>query len=416
VTRKTIHEYVEALRPRYLAASRPGKQTILAEFCATTRYHRKSAIRLFKQPAIQPQGRRGRRRIYGLELREPLRILWEAADCICAKRLAPFLPELLASLEAHSEIRLDGSTRQLLLQMSASTMDRLLATLRLHKRKRHGLTQSQSQNAIRNQVPVRTFGSWAGEAPGAMQADLVFHCGNSTQGFHLCSLLAVDVKTSWIGLQVTWGKGQSRVRGAVEKIKRDLPFALRSLHTDNGGEFLNGVLFPWCQSHGVTLSRGRPYRKNDQAYAEQRNWQVVRCQVGYDRYSTQQAYKVMERLYRRVVWYFNFFQPVSKIVSTERAGAKVTRKYDQAQTPYQRLVASKVLDETQRGNLERLYRSLNPVTLRQDIRTLHRELWEFRQPWVQAPAQAKEGPAEDQPAADRQVEEEVGARLAALAD
>ena len=396
MTRKTIHEYVQGLRPRYLTADRKGKRTILAEFCATTGYHPKSAIRLFGQEAPKPKGRRGRQRTYGRELGEPLKRLWEAADCICAKRLAPFLPDLLASLERHGEIGLEASTRQLLLQMSASTMDRLLASFRMPSHKRHGLTQSQSQNAIRNQVPVRTFGSWAGEAPGAMQADLVFHCGDSTQGFHLCSLLAIDVKTSWIGLQVLWGKGQDRVRAGVAKIRRDLPFGLRSLHTDNGGEFLNGVLFPWCQKQGIVLSRGRPYRKNDQAYVEQRNWQVVRCRVGYDRYATRQAYELMEQLYRRVVWYYNFFQPVRKLLSTERVGGKVKKVYDEARTPYQRLVAANVLDEEQRAKLERLYRSLNPAKLRQEILALENRLWQLRQPAPVDLAEKEAGPEEQE--------------------
>ncbi len=143
VTRKTIHEYVQGLRPRYLAAGRQGKRTILEEFCATTGYHPKSAIRLFRREATHPKGRRGRQRTYGRELGEPLKKLWEAADCICAERLAPFLPDLLASLEQHGEIRLEAATRQLLLQMSASTMDRLLAAFRKPSHKRHGLTQSQ---------------------------------------------------------------------------------------------------------------------------------------------------------------------------------------------------------------------------------------------------------------------------------
>lgn len=416
MTRKTIHEYMQGLRPRYLAASRQGKRTILEEFCATTAYHRKSAIRLLRQGATEPKGRRGRRRTYGQELGEPLKTLWEAADCICAKRLAPFLPDLLASLEQHGEIRLEAATRQLLLQMSASTMDRLLAAFRKPSHKRHGLTQSQSQNAIRNQVPVRTFGSWAGEAPGAMQADLVFHCGDSTLGFHLCSLLAIDVKTSWIGLQVTWGKGQDRVRGGVAKIQRELPFVLRSLHTDNGGEFLNGVLFPWCQKQGIVLSRGRPYRKNDQAYAEQRNWQVVRCRVGYDRYSTRQAYEVMEQLYRQVVWYYNFFQPVSKLVSTERVEGKVKKVYDLAQTPYQRLVATKVLDEVHTTKLERLYHSMNPVKLRQEINALQDRLWELRQPCPVELAEREAGPEEEELGGEDRQGQATASQPPALAD
>lgn len=150
--------------------------------------------------------------------------------------------------------------------------------------------------------------------------------------------MAVDVATGWQECVVVWGKGKDRVGGGVHQIRGRLPFPLRELHTDNGGEFINDALYPYCQRHGIHLTRGRPYKKNDQAYVEQRNWSVVRRLVGYHRYSSKAAYEQMGRLYLLVRQYVNFFQPISKLIAKERVGAKVTKRYDVAKTPYQRLL------------------------------------------------------------------------------
>jgi hypothetical protein len=222
---------------------------------------------------------------------------------------------------------------------------------------------------------VRTFGEWREAAPGALQADLVLHCGETTAGFYLTSLVAVDVATSWVEVQPIWGKGQQRVGSGVHFIRQRLPMALRELHTDNGGEFLNAVLVPWCRREGVQLTRGRPYHKNDQAYVEQRNWIVVRRLVGYDRYSTKAALAQLLRLYGPVTDYMNFFQPVRKVVARERVGAHVRKRYDAAQTPYQRLRATGVLDAAAQADLATHYAGLNPVRLRAQIDAALQTLW-----------------------------------------
>jgi hypothetical protein len=210
-----------------------------------------------------------------------------------------------------------------------------------------------------------------------MQLDLVAHCGESTEGFYLHTLVGVDVATSWSEYEVIWGKGQERVGTGVHKVRQRVPFRLQEVHTDNGGEFINTILYPWCKREGLRFTRGRPYKKNDQAYVEQKNWSVPRRLIGYDRYSTKAAYEQMQRLYESVRLYVNFFQPVSKLVSKERVGAKVKKRYDWAQTPYQRLLASGVLDETQRKSLAKLYLELNPVKLRGEIEDALEVLWKL---------------------------------------
>jgi len=310
---------------------------------------------------------------YGPQMIPDLKKIWEISERMGSKRLQAFLPEFIPILERHQEIHLEAEIRELLLQTSPSTMDRLLKPYKSSGGRHY--TQSPALTDIQSQVPVRTFGEWKGVTPGSLQADLVAHCGESTEGFYLTTLLGIDVSTSWTVLQPVWGKTQQRVAGRVHVARRELPFTLRELHTDNGGEFLNRMLVPWCQREGIRFTRGRPYKKNDQAYVEQRNGAVVRRLVGGGRYSSRAAHEQMKELYRLVGWQINFLQPVTKLVMKERTGAHVKKTYDVPRTPYQRLLASGVLDEDRRRSLEMLYRSLNPVKLRDQIQEARERLW-----------------------------------------
>ncbi len=374
VTRGSILEYAEAVRPRYRRAGKEERGRILDEFCQTTGYHRKSAVRLLNRRIARPVGRRGRTAVYGPAVAEALRRVWVASDRLCSKRLVAFLPELVPILEAHGELVLTPEVRAQLIALSAATVDRLLRPER-ERGPRRLFTHQTAAAHLRAQIPVRTFGDWDGATAGALQADLVAHCGASGEGFFLTTLDAVDVATGWTECVIVWGKGQERVRSALHRVRRTLPFALREVHTDNGSEFLNGVLYPWCQREGIRLTRGRPYRKNDQAYVEQKNWSVVRRLIGYDRYASKAAYAVFERLYRLIRLWVNYFQPLRKLVKKERVGAKVVKRYDTAQTPYQRVLASQILTEERRDLLSREYQSLNPVRLRGQIDAALEELW-----------------------------------------
>jgi len=360
MTRTSVQDYARVLRERYLLGNRAEKAALLDEFCRNTGYHRKAAIRLLRHPPRPKRGRRrGRRPQYGTEVAQALCRLWESTDRMCGKRLAPFLSELVAHLEHLGEVRLPPEVRAQVVQLSAATVDRLLQPWR-------------SQ-------PLRTFGDWQDVLPGACQADLVAHCGDSVEGFHLTSLCLVDVATSWTELEAVWGKGQQRVCAGVHLSRVRLPMGLRELHTDNGSEFLNHLLYPYCQHAGIRLTRGRPYRKNDQAYVEQRNGHLVRRVVGYDRYSSKAAFAALQRVYGLLRPYVNFFQPVQKVVSKERVGAKVIKRYDRAQTPYQRVLTSGVLSEEQRQRLEQQYRALNPVRLRAELEVALEVLWDQAQ-------------------------------------
>jgi hypothetical protein len=300
--------------------------------------------------------------------------LWEASGRLGAKNLAPFLPTLVAKLEQHQSLVVPPPVRAQVVQLSPATIDRLLRPHRLTLGRRPYAT-SRTLTPLKAQIPVRTFGEWAGVTPGALQADLVVHCGETTAGFYLTTLVAVDVATSWCELEPVWGKGQQRVGTGVQHIRQRLPMRLRALHTDNGSEFINDLLYRWCRREGIGFTRGRPYKKNDQAWGEQKNWTAVRRLVGYDRYSSRAAYAQLSRLLPLIADYLNFFQPVRKVVAKERIGARVRKRYDVAQTPYQRLLAADVLHDHAQRELAGRYARLSPRALRTQIDAELERLW-----------------------------------------
>lgn len=367
-----------AIQKRYGEATKAEKGTILDEFCRTTGYNRKSAIRLLRKTQEAPSRPRGRPRTYGPSLIQALKTAWEASDFLCSKRLAPFLPELVPLLERSGTLALSPDIKQHLLALSPATIDRLLGPDRrlLPRRPYH---PSNSSSAIKAQVPIRTFGEWKDVEPGEMQGDLVLHCGESTGGFYLATLVMVDVACGWTQCQAVWGKTKARVKGALDRTYRGLPFKLRHFHTDNGSEFLNDLVYPYLRDKGIRSTRGRPYKKNDQAHVEQRNWTAVRRTVGYDRYATRAAYEQMEKLYRLLVPYMNFLQPMRKLVSKERVGSRVKKVYDEARTPYRRLLESGAISEEKKQALERAYERINPVELRGQIEQALEGLWKLRE-------------------------------------
>jgi len=375
VTRVSVQEYADAVRGRYQRARKAEKGRMLDEFCRTTGYHRNAAIRLLKHPPGPQRTRRGRPPRYGLAVRRVVERAWEVSGRLCSKRLAPFLPTVVDALERHGELTVEAAVREQVCQVSAATLDRLLRPVRQRER-RLPLSQSAACSAVQAQIPIRTWSEWEGVSPGSVQADLVLHCGESTEGFHLTTLDTVDVATGWVECAAVWGKRQQRVRSAVHQICTRLPVPLAEFHTDNGGEFLNRALHDYCQQHGIRFTRGRPWKKNDQAHVEQKNWSVVRKVVGYQRLETKATYEQLQRLYRVLPLYVNCFQPIRKLVSKERVGAKVTKRYDAARTPYERLLASGVLDEARRAALEALFVSLNPVHLRAEIDAALEALWQ----------------------------------------
>ncbi len=373
-----VLEYALAVRARYVAAGRTEKKRILDEFCETTGMHRKAVIRLLNRRAGPRGGRGGRPRRYGPEVTEALVRVWEVGDRMCGKLLAAVMPSLVEALVHHGELVVTSEVRALLLEISPASIDRVLS----RHRRRLGVLPQRRQPAtsgLKSEIPIRTWNEWKAVAVGSLQADLVLHCGESTAGFYLSSLCAVDVASGWTELQPVWGLGKQRVGTAVHLIRQRLPFPLRSLHTDNGSEFINHTLFNWCRREQVSFTRGRSYRKNDQAYVEQRNWLTVRRRVGYDRLASKQAFALLGQLYPLLCLQLNFFRPVRKVVSKDRLGARVLKRYDEPRTAHQRLMEDSALSVEARAFLEARLRTLNPADLQRRIDKLLRQLWQLGQ-------------------------------------
>ncbi|MGE4206984.1 MAG: DDE-type integrase/transposase/recombinase [Vulcanimicrobiota bacterium] len=377
MSRQSKRELLYQVGPRYREARGDQKTAILNEFVLATGYARKYAIRLLNNPVSNstPSAiRRPRARTYGPEVETALAIAWAASNYICAKRLIPFLPDLVRSLERHGHLDLSDALRAQLLSMSAATADRILRPYRRDSRR--GISTTKAGKLLKKQVPVRTFTDWEDERPGFVEADLVAHCGTRVHGSFVCSLVLTDVATGWTECQALLCKSQWNVIQGLEKTIASLPFPLLGLDTDNGSEFLNNSLIDFCARNEITFTRGRAYKKNDQCFVEQKNGSVVRQLVGYDRYEGSQARRQLAELYRAVRHYVNIFQPSMKLRRKSRApGGKEQRSYDRAQTPLQRLLASSILDPEMMHRLKVVRDALDPVQLLRQIQVLQDALW-----------------------------------------
>ena len=395
VQRQSKQEYMARMQVRYLKATRREKGHLLDEVVEVTGYHRRHAVRVLrhgrfpdpKLAAIQgrpgaarrPGGRApGRPRVYSSVVVGALRTAAEASGWLCGKRLAPFLPELVPALEAEGELRLTAADRAQLLAMSAATIDRRLRLFRLQRDPRnwHGLGTTKPGSLLKDQVPIQTYTPWEEQRPGFFEIDLVAHCGTTTEGFYLNTLTATDVATGWTECVGVWGKSQRAVFAGVETIRARLPFPLLGLDSDNGSEFLNAHLVRYCTKEKLTFTRSRPYWKNDQAHVEQKNWSVVRKLIGYGRFESEAALAQLNAVYDLLRRWTNWWQPSLKLVAKERddTTGKTRKKYDVAQTPYRRLLASGVLSDAQQQAVAETFAAVGPLALRRQVATAVEQL------------------------------------------
>ena len=375
MSQRSKRELLEAIRPRYLKANKLGKQRILDEFVAATGYHRKYAIRVLKN-GRKAKGlhRPGRRKQYQGEVVVALTRIWEICGCICSKRLKPYLPEIVRVLERHQELLLSAEVKSQLLRMSRATIDRCLQPARLGE-KRRSLSTTKPGTLLKAAIPIRTYADWDEARPGFVEVDLVAHCGDSVEGQFLNTLTSTDISTGWTDCEAVLHRSQHLVFAAVQNMRQRLPFPLLGLDSDNGSEFINDLLYRYCQDEQVTFTRSRPYKKNDQAHVEQKNWSVVRHLIGYDRFESQAELELLNSLYADLRLYVNFFQPVLKLVSKEQVGKKTVKRYDEATTPYQRVLSSDQVEVTMKARLCYQYVQLNPVKLRTSIDQKVAKLW-----------------------------------------
>ena len=363
---------------RYAQASKKDKSVMLDELCALTGWTRRHARRVLVD-ASAPAARRApapRPRIYDEEVAEALRFIWALLGAPAGKRLAPFLPEVVEVLERTGERRFPHEVRAKLVGISAATVDRMLTSERAKLRIK-GRSGTKPGSILKRQIPIRTFADWDDAAPGFCEVDLVAHEGGHAAGEFCQTLVLTCVATGWTEPRALKNKAQRWVHEAIRDIQRTMPFPLLGLDSDNGSEFINDELFRWCEANEITFTRSRPYRKNDNCFVEQKNFPVVRQHVGYLRYDTDAELAVLGELYGRLRLFVNFFQPQMKLVAKTRTGAKVTKHYDTATTPYRRALASAEVSAAAKAALAATYLAINPVSLRREIGALQDQLLEI---------------------------------------
>lgn len=371
VNREARAELTRAVAERYRGSSRDEKTLILNEFVRLTGYHRKHALRLLGQRAADRKSvGASRPRIYDEAVRQALVVLWEASDRICGKRLRPLLPLLIDSLERHGHLELHGEVRRKLLRASASTIDRLLAPARAAGPQK----RRNSPPAVRSQIPVRTFADWKDPLPGFMEVDLVAHGGGRVSGRFNHTLTLTDISSGWTECVALAVRDSNLIVSALEALRGTMPFVLRGIDTDNGGEFINGVLLDFTKARGIEFTRSRPYRKNDQAWVEQKNGAIVRRMVGYGRLEGVAAAQSLARLYASTRLFVNFFQPSFKLIKKERVGARVRKQYAAPKTPCARLLDLPDVLDTSKDKLRAVLASLDPLRLLDEIRAMQEHI------------------------------------------
>jgi hypothetical protein len=365
VSVRAKQEYVQVIYHRYRCARRPEKQKILDEFCQVTGHHRKHAIRLLNSPA-PGAGRPPRRRaaLYSAAAIDALRGIWAAAGYPWSLRLKALLPLWLPW--ARRRLRLRPAVERQLLAISPRQMDRRLAPHRRQLATRlYGRTQPGT--LLKHHLPLKTD-RWDVASPGFTEIDLVAHCGSLGDGEFVHSLNLTDIHTTWVETAAVLGKGQAAVRAALEELRQALPFRLRGVDSDNGSEFINRHLWDYCQAQEIQFTRGRPYKKDDNAHIEQKNWTHVRKLLGYVRYDSPAAQVAIHALYRHELRCFqNFFLPSVKLVRKERVGSRLRRQYDPPRTPLERVLACPDVPPAVAAQLGRQRAGLDPFALARAI-------------------------------------------------
>ena len=378
---------IKTFAPRYQKSRKKKRGELLDEFTQMTGYNRSYAAYLLRH-----QGKRirlgervvgiadatqklpqERPRKYGRQVVKVLKKIWALLDYMCGKRLAAILPEVVPILEKQGELRVSAVTRERLMEISAATIDRVLAAEK-KKYQLKGRSLTKPGTLLKHRIPIKRFAEWQEDRPGFVEVDLVGHEGGSASGDYMQTLDATDVFTGWTEIRAVRNKAQVWVVEAMEVLEQRSPFAWLGLASDNGAEFINQHLLRFCESREITFTRTRAYRKNDNPHVEQKNYSVVRRAVGYDRYDREEELEVLNELYDVLRLQINFFKPVMKMVQKERIGSRIVKRYDRPKTPYQRVLDCPQVSTNRKRQLAKQYETLNPAELSRQIARLQNRL------------------------------------------
>lgn len=381
MSRKSKWDYLKAIYFRYQKVSKPRRARILDEFCQVCGYNRKYAIRLLSGPAPQKPKTypKGRRPTYGAKIISALTAIWEAAGYPCSTRLKALLPLWLPW--AIKRLAISGETQKQLLSISPATIDRRLKPKKRQLKNRlYGRTKPGT--LLKHHIPIKTD-SWNVKTPGFTETDLVSHSGNSASGEFIHSLNVTDIFSTWVETRAVMGKSQIGVLDAMKDIQRALPFTLLGIDSDNGSEFINYHLKTFCDQNKIQFTRGRPYKKDDNAHIEQKNWTHVRKIFGYERYDSKPALETMNDLYRNELRILqNLFLPSMKLLEKTRIGSKLKRRYDQPQTPLERLLNCPQADRAKIQELKNLRDRTDPFALAKRIEQKLERIYQMANPRI----------------------------------
>jgi hypothetical protein len=360
---------------RYSQADKQSKGVILDELCATTGWHRSHARKALTT-ALQPTAvspRRPRPPTYGPQVVAALTVCWTVLGMPAGKRLAPMLAELVAVLRHFGELVIDEDTAALLVSMSAATIDRRLAPER-RKHQLRGRATTKPGSLLKSQIPVRTWADWDDARPGFVEIDLVSHDGGNPAGQFAFTLTVTDIATGWTENRSVPSKASTCVFRALKDIAEKMPFPILGVDSDNGSEFIDTHLLQWCDKNKITFTRARPGNKNDNCHVEQKNWAVVRTVVGYHRYDTAAEMLLLNEIWQLQSKLTNYFYPQQKLISKARDGAKVSKKYDTAATPFHRVIGHPVTTVDDIAALALAHGRINPAATQRRIQVLANQL------------------------------------------
>lgn len=368
-------QYLEALRMEYDKAGESRRSSLLDEAEKRTGLNRKYLIRVLNHaPARKAKGRRRRRRAeYGAAVITALIEIWDIFEQPCGQRLAPVLRTELDRLRRLGEVRCTDEVAGQLKEISASTIDRLLRREKRVRRLRRNRNPNV-QRLIYQKVPVKVAAEWDTSEIGNVQVDFVAHCGRSAGGSFIHTVSTVDIATNWWEGEAIPVRSQQEAKSALSRIQSRFPFIIRELHPDNDTALVNDLLWDWTQGQKIRLSRSRPYKKNDNAWVEQKNWTHVRKIVGYRRFDTMTELRLLNEIYAVLRIYKNFCLPAIRLKSKIRVEGRIKRQYDKPLTPYQRLMDSAQIGRKAKRELKAIYESLNPAALQRRLTELREQL------------------------------------------
>lgn len=381
ISMKSRQEVIKRYYAKYKKASKKEKGQILDTVCLATGLSRDRAKKLlcgYTRKAVVPiTKKRGRKPKYDDHTRGALKKVWALMDFACGRRIAAGMKEMLEALLRFDEIDLDKNSLQNLREISSATIDRLLK----HEKSSmnfKGISATKPGTLLKRDIPIRLGTQWNDAVPGYVEIDLVAHCGVTAVGEYINTLDVTDICTGWTETAAVLNKAQKHVFEALMVVKKRLPFQLLGIDSDNGSEFINAHLVRYCKQEDICFTRSRPDKKNDGCHVEQKNWSVVRRNIGYGRYEGVEALRIINEYYELLSLYTNFFLPSAKLLNKSRDGSKIRKYYEPPQTPYKRLVFSPHIEQDVKKLLRETWLTLNPAELKRGMVILLEQLQKLR--------------------------------------